>query len=265
VFNDGSMLEAFEALDDLTADVEGRAGASFDVASSSLALGPLAELLVLRQAWRKEGVEVRLRGHGDGRHAAISQVTKQAVAASEVGPSFGACSIVGAGERVEELTHEFVSSTGRMATDAGMPVEAARLLKGIFGELIDNITDHAGPGARGLAAYELGMRSISLVVADSGRGIVRAYLETQPELAGLGAMDALEWAVKEHRSRFNDPKRGLGFPSVLNASRVMDAALRVRSDEGSIEVEGPADTSPWFVRDQSMLSGFVVSLRLAWT
>jgi hypothetical protein len=94
---------------------------------------------------------------------------------------------------------------------------------------------------------------------------VRAYLETQPELAGLGAMDALEWAVKEHRSRFNDPKRGLGFSSVLNASRVMDAALRVRSDEGSIEVEGPADTSPWFVRDQSMLSGFVVSLRLAWT
>lgn len=264
MFNGESMLADFEALDDLTGDIEGQAGASIDVATSSLALGPLSELLVLRKSWRDQGIEVRLRGRGDARHEAISQVAKQTAAASTVGSSFGACSILGTGETVEELIHEFVSSTGKAAAEAGMPADAARLLKGIFGELIDNISDHAGPGARGLAAYELGTRSISLVIADTGRGVVRAYLETQPELAGLSATDALEWAVKEHRSRFKDPTRGLGFSSVLKAARVMDAALRVRSDEGSIEVEGPADSAPWLVKDQSMLPGFVVSLRLAW-
>ncbi len=258
------MLAAFETLDDLTGDIEGRVGASIDVATSSLALGPLAELLVLRKSWREQGIEVRLRGRGDARHESISQVIKQTAAASTASHSFGACSIVGTGETVDALIHEFVSSTGKAAAEAGMPPDAARLLKGIFGELIDNIPDHAGPGARGLAAYELGRRSISLAIADTGRGIVRAYLETQPELAGLGATDALEWAVKERRSRFKDPTRGLGFSSVLKASRVMDAALRVRSDEGSIEVEGPADSAPWFVKDQSMLRGFVVSLCVTW-
>lgn len=264
MFNDGSMLADFDALDDLTGDIEGQVGASIDVATSSLALGPLAELLVLRKSWRNQGVEVRLRGRGDVRHDGFAHVTRQISATSTLSPSFGACSIVGAGDAVEEVIHEFVSNTGKAATDAGMPADAARLLKGIFGELIDNIRDHAGPLARGLAAYELASGSISLVIADTGRGIVRGYLETQPELASLGATDALEWAVKEHRSRFKDSGRGLGFSSVLKASRVMDAALRVRSDEGSIEVEGPADTAPWFVKDQSMLSGFVVSLRLSW-
>ena len=258
------MLAAFEALDDLTVDIEGQVGASIDVATSSLAIGPLAELLVLRRAWLEQGVEVRLRGRGDIRHDAIAHVARQTVATSTLSPSFGVCSIVGAGEAVEELIHEFVSSTGKAAADTGMPHDAARLLRGIFGELIDNISDHAGPSARGLAAYELARGAISLVIADTGRGIVRGYLESQPELAGLGATDALEWAVKEQRSRFKDSGRGLGFSRVLNASRVMDAALRVRSDEGSIEVEGPADAAPWFVKDQSMLSGFVVSLRLAW-
>jgi hypothetical protein len=44
----------------------------------------------------------------------------------------------------------------------------------------------------------------------------------------------------------------------------LDAAFRVRSDDASIEIEGASSGANWVVRDQDMLSGFVVSLHVRW-
>jgi anti-sigma regulatory factor (Ser/Thr protein kinase) len=259
------VLAAFEAVDELSQRFEDSPVGQFECKSSEFALGPLAEVLVLRRKWRAEGHEVRLRSDGDARHAAIVEVTKKkSRAAAKVEPGVGAFHIAGSGEPLGIATHEFVSATGRLALQAGMPLGASRLLKGAFGELIDNVSEHAGSDARGLAAYELGPRSISVVVADSGRGVVQGYVTSEPELAGLDAMDALKWAVKEHRSRLKEPGRGTGFSTVMRAMRALDAALRVRSDDASIEIEGAGDGATWVLRDQPKLQGFVVSLHLTW-
>lgn len=262
--NEPSVLSGFDAVDELSTRFETGSGKRLDVNSLELALGPMAEVLILRRMWRPAGFDVRLCGNGDARHTVISRASKKSEAVSQVEPGAGAIRIVGTGEAAGLATHAFVSATGRLACEAGMPVHAARLLKGVFGELIDNVSEHAGAGASGLAAYELKAKCISLIVADSGQGVVRGYVASQPELAGLGAMDALEWAVQQHKSRFKGPGRGTGFSTVLRAMRVMDAALRVRSEDASIEIEGPADSATWYVKDQPMLQGFVVSLHLAW-
>lgn len=262
--NEPSVLSDFDSVDKLSTRFEAGLGKRVDIDSSDLALGPLAEVLILRRSWREAGFDVRLSGNGDARHAVISRASKRSDVVSEVGPGTGAIRIVGDGEAVGLATHAFVSATGKLACEAGMPVEASRLLKGVFGELIDNVSEHAGAGASGLAAYELKSNSISLIVADSGQGVVRGYVASQPELAGLVAMDALEWAVQQHKSRFGAPGRGTGFATVLRAMRVMDAALRVRSEDASIEIEGPADSATWYAKDQPMLQGFVVSLHLTW-
>jgi len=259
-----SVLDGFDAVDEICERVERGGDGEVAIDSSTLGLGPLAEILVMRRAWRVSGRKVSLTGEVDARRAAIAEVTRSPVAKSSHSDSTGACHVIGTGANVETLTNEFVSLTGRLALEAGMPETSSRLLKGVFGELIDNIWKHAGVGAKGLAAYSLDARSIFLVVADAGQGVVQGYIEAQPQLAGLTAAQALEWAVRLNKSRFTQAGHGTGFAGLVKAMRVMDAALRVRSDDASIEIEGPADSADWLVRDQPGLQGFVVSLHLKW-
>lgn len=258
------LLEGFDAVERLSTNLEAGGQPSVDVLCSELALGPLAEILVLRRSWREVGVDVRISGTSDARHAAMSAVARSPVASRLVNSRVGALHIVGQGEMLESECHEFVAATGRLAHESGMPLEASRTLKGVLGELVDNVSVHGGPGAKGIAAFEIHSKAISVVVADTGQGIVRGFLESQPERHGLIAADALECAVKQNRSRFRERGRGLGFASVLNAMRAMDGALRVRSDDASIEIEGPADSATWYLKDQPTLQGFVVSLYLSW-
>lgn len=259
-----SLLEAFDAVERLSTSLEAGEPTSLEVHSSELALGPLAEVLVLRRVWREVGADVRLVGASDARHAAMSAVARSPVASRLVSGQLGALHIVGQGELLESESYEFVAAAGRIAHEAGMPLEAARTLKGVLGELVDNVSAHAGADAKGIAAFEVQAKAVYVVVADTGQGIVSGFLESQPDRVGLAAADALEWAVQQNRSRFREPGRGLGFRRVLNALRAMDGALRVRSDDASIEIEGPADTATWYLKDQPRLQGFVVSLQLSW-
>lgn len=262
--DDNSFLTSFNVVDELGTEFELNQKAVLTVNCKRLSLGALAEVLILRQAWREAGASLRIEGRTDLRHAAVSKVTSNARATFEAGNSVGAFHVVSIQPDIELVTHDFVQATGRAAVNAGMPVKPSRMLKAVYGELIDNISAHAGNGAKGIAAYEVGVKSIGLVVADSGQGIVRGYLETKPELAGIDAMTALERAVKDNQSRFHEPGRGLGFARVLEAVRAMDAALRVRSDDASIEVEGQANEAVWSISEQAPLRGFVVTLHFSW-
>ncbi len=258
------VLHHFNDLDDLTDRVASSEQFTGPVKSSQLALGPLAELLVLRRAWRSQGRKVAFDGAGDARHAAIRAVTSRNSLSAHLGPQAGALRVLGSSEASELANHEFAVTAGRVAQDAGMPDAAARLLKGAFAELIGNIGEHAGDDANGLAAYHLDQKSMWLAVADGGNGVVSGYVSSSPDLAGLEAAKALEWAVVEHRSRLSESGRGTGFSTVMRAMRTLDAALRVRSDDASIEIEGSLSDSGWVVRDQDVLKGFVVSLHVSW-
>lgn len=259
-----SVLGGFEVVEQISDQVEAEASPQIDVNSRDLELGPFAELLVLRASWQSLGGNVRIRGRGHARHTLFSDLLPTNRPTSRFGPNVGALRIVGDDASAEEENHSFVGTTGRLAKEAGMPVEASKVLKGVMGELVGNVGDHGGDGAMGFASFELSSNSIYFVVADTGRGIVGGYREARPELSTLTAADALEWAVKLNKSRFTEPGHGLGFARVLKACRSMDAALRVRSDDASIEIEGVADRADWHLRDQSKLSGFVVSLHLRW-
>lgn len=258
------ILSCFDALDDLSERFEGAKQGAGLVKSLQLELGPLAELLVLRRDWLAQGRNLLLDGTGDARHAAIRTACARAVGSAQLGAKAGAFQIRGSGEAGELAGHDFALAAGRYAQEAGMPGGAARLLKGAFAELISNVSEHAGEAANGIAAYDLRCDSMWLAVADSGQGVVRGYVSNAPDLAGLDAAAALRWAVVAHRSRFSEPGRGTGFSTVMRAMLTLDAALRVRSDDASIEIEGGSSGANWVVRDQDSLNGFVVSLHVRW-
>lgn len=257
------VLACFETLEGITEQLNGTERVPCTIRSLQLELGPLAELLVLRGQWRAQGKALKLDCAGDARHAAIRAVSI-APGNAQLGREAGAFHIRGSGEAIELAGHEFALAVGRYAQEAGMPDGASRLLKGAFAELIGNVSEHAGDNANGIAAYDLRSNEMWLAVADTGQGVVRGYVSSTPDLAGLEAATALGWAVVEHRSRLSETGRGTGFSTVMRAMLTLDAALRVRSDDASIEIEGSSSGANWIVRDQDSLSGFVVSLHVRW-
>lgn len=258
-------LSDFDVVDESSIRLDGDEVREISLDASELAVGPLAEVIVLRKGFQKCGKAFRLSAIDDPRYQAMSRVAQGGRASFSREDGFGVLFIGSAGESSELAAHEFVLEAGKQAAGAGLEVAPARLLRGAFGELISNVHEHAGPDARGLAAFEMAPGGISLVIADAGQGVVQGYLSTSPQLRGLTAVDALEMAVKQHRSRIPEPGRGTGFSTVVRAMRTMDASLRVRSDDASIEIEGTGDAGRWMLREQVRLRGFVVSLHLRWS
>ena len=171
-----------------------------------------------------------------------------------------------AGDEEQSLLrgHNFLLKLGSALEQAGLPVESSRLVKGALGELIDNISEHAGPLPEGFSAFEIQGNIACLTVADAGQGIVKGYKTGAIGETVESAELALQWAVVDHRSRSGDTARGTGFATVLRAIRSLDAALRVRSDNASLEIEGAAGSGVWTIREQAKLQGFVVTLRFGW-
>lgn len=259
-----SVLGCYQALDDFADSLAAAPVHADAISTRELELGPLAELLVLRRQWLAQGKVVRLDTKDDQRYEAVRRVARPGALPASHGDGVGAFHIDGLGEAAELAGHDFAMTAGRLASEAGMPVGAARLWKGAFAELIGNVNGHAGGGARGIAIYEFRPNAVWIAVADNGQGVVRGYVSSGLGSDELDAATALTWAVADHRSRFNAPGRGTGFSTVMRAMLTLDAALRVRSDDASIETEEPALGVNWLIRDQDQLGGFVVSMRVAW-
>lgn len=260
----GSSLGCYQALDDLAESIAATPSDANAIRTSDLELGPLAELLVLRRQWQSQGKAVQLDTEGDQRCMAVRRVVWPGALPVWHGIGVGALHIDGGGEAADFAGHEFAMTAGRLASEAGMPGAAARLWMGAFAELISNVSEHAGGRARGIAVYEFRANAVWIAVADNGQGVVRGYVSSGQGLDALDAATALTWAVADHRSRFSEPGRGTGFSTVMRAMLTLDAALRVRSDDASIETEEPALGVNWVVRDQDMLRGFVVSMCVGW-
>lgn len=253
-------LRDFEALDERLISLE--AGNENEIAadSESLALGQLAEVLVLRKSFPK----LKLRSRGGNRHRLLQQaMTSTGGVFTE---TMGAYQVDPPGDDAELRSTEFGEHLARAAGAAGLAARPALLLKGAAAELISNIHMHAGDAPRGLAAFEVFDGGVVVAVADAGQGVVQAYVSANPALAGLSADEALERAVVEHRSRLEliERGRGTGFITVANAMRSLGAMLRVRSCDASLEIEGHPDDAEWTLVPQVDLRGFVVSLTLCW-
>lgn len=251
----------FDELDERLLQAVSVPTSEFLVDSENLGLGQLAEVLVLKRT----ALCLKLRGGGGQRHRLVQQAL-----VSQAGGVFteniGAYHVGPPGEDAENRLVEFGEHLARAAAAGGLASRPALLLKGAAAELISNIHVHAGEASRGVAMFEVFDGGAALAVADAGRGVVEAYLSSDPTLAGLTADDALERAVVEHRSRLEriEPGHGTGFITVANAMRSLSATLRVRSGDASLDIDGHPDDAQWTLRPQVELRGFVVSLTLSW-
>ena len=161
-------------------------------------------------------------------------------------------------------TNTFILNLRQLLGQALMPPAAAQTLSGVAGELIDNIAVHAGQPTLSFAAFNIQRGDAWITVADAGHGVVGGYAMDRNLPQPEDAQEALQWAVIEHRSRFSDSKRGLGYKRAQSALRSLDASMRVRSDTAGLETRGGVNLDDWLLREQAYLGGFVVSIHVSW-
>lgn len=255
------MLSDFAIADATTLRCQQRAGETA-VGGEALSLGPLVETLMFRRRSTAPGVRLKVTVPND-----FGQALR--VLPSRPTWYFGQgqrCGVlrVQHGKRSEQddlESQKFLLACLRAATAAGMPKPAAQALVGAAGELLDNIEQHAGPGKDALAAFDAEDGSLWLSVGDAGQGMLATYAKDADIET---ARDALRVAVVEHRSSTGEPGRGQGFRDLLRALGSLDASLRVRTGDASLECEGPAGSRAWVTREQVHLAGCVVSAHLRW-
>ncbi len=252
-------LSGFDEVDE--AAFAARSGDRKSLRPDVLNLGSFFEALILRKSLA--GLLVQDRG---GARGALLRKASRSRHGSAYGVECGAFLLGEEGLEAQNDTLSFAEAVSRCVEQSGIPDKPRMLLKGAVVELISNIHEHAGQDARGVAGFEMTPKGVSIAIADSGRGIVGGYVDEDPELEGLTADDALVRAVVDHKSRFAklEPGRGTGFSTVVRVLRSLDATLRVRSGDASIQSEGDAADPGWALREQVELRGFVVSLVLSW-
>lgn len=229
---------------------------------AQLELGPLAELLVFRKRSLPQSSTLRLTSCGPV-EAAFR------IAHAERSWAYGQTDNVGVlrfrhGSPTEDddlAKQQFLMALLRGATGAAMPRPSAQALTGAAGELLDNVEQHAGQGDEALATFRIDQGALWLAVGDAGRGMLPTY-ENFKDI--LTAKDALHAAVIEHRSSTGNPERGQGFRDLLRALRSLDASLRIRTGDASLETEGLADNHQWISREQVSLGGCVISAHVRW-
>ena len=127
-----------------------------------------------------------------------------------------------------------------------------------LGELGANVADHAG-SVGFVAAQTMPRRDeLVLAVADSGAGLLQT-------LAHRGANDhlhALELAVAPAISEFDDPARGSGLATTLDAVRELDGSVYLATGDASVR-HGPHRRTTR--RAEAPYHGTVVEVRIPLT
>lgn len=256
-----SMLSDFIKSDSVTLQTL-TASTEVEIEGADVELGPLAELLIFRRKSMSADVLIKMRNMGSLGNAFRS-------ASSGGGWVYG--SAPGAGvlrfqhgkpqDSEEDVKHQFLLGMLQGVRAAAMPEQSAKALAGAAGELIDNVEQHAGSGQDALAAFQVHPGSLWLAIGDAGQGMLSTYRQFEDVSS---TQDALRAAVIEHRSSTRDPERGQGFRKLMRALRSLDASLRVRTGDASLELEGMADSSQWILREQVQLVGCVISAHLRW-
>ena len=235
------------------------AGIRTSLPSNDMSLGPFVETVVLRKSF----TSLLMDGRGGDRHQLLSRASKSDAAAAYA-PGLGAFFLGEAGVKSSNSSLLYGEALARAVAAEGLSAGASSLLKGATLELLTNIHEHAGGGARGISLFETFAGGVELCVADAGQGVVAGYVSANPQLEGITAERALTKALVEHESRLPGG-RGTGYKTVANAMRSLDATMRVRSGDASLEIEGHPSEAEWLSREQVELRGFVVSITLRWS
>lgn len=149
----------------------------------------------------------------------------------------------------------------KAATASGFPIGITRQFDAAIVELWTNISEHADAWDSGLIAFQASRLSFAFVVADAGIGVLRS-LQSSTEFAALrGHGDALRAALTEGTSRFGVGQgRGFGFRQMFLSLRALDVALRFRSGDHALTLDGQNPTlTDAVLHQKAPLGGFLVS------
>lgn len=133
---------------------------------------------------------------------------------------------------------QFVLRYDRSTRNAGFSIASASQLQAALCEMADNAVLHSDAPVAALAGYRV-MEGVSqFCVADVGIGVLRS-LTGCPDYRHLHIHnDAIKLALKDGTSRRGIRRGGFGFRRVFKAIASQWGALRFRSGEGCVSMDG---------------------------
>jgi len=137
----------------------------------------------------------------------------------------------------------FLLQAQRAAVAGGFPGKIASQLIGAIGELHSNIYEHSEAIRTGLIAFQATRGNFEFVVSDKGIGIL-ASLKSCPDYASLNDHgEALSCALQDGNSRHGKAAgRGMGFRQIFVGLANLNGALRFRSGNHTLTIDGRSPT-----------------------
>ena len=166
------------------------------------------------------------------------------------------------GSEAQTEETRFKLEAQRAVCAVGFPRKLAAQLVGAFEEIQDNVYDHSGASASGLAAYRATARRFEFAVSDGGRGVL-ASLRSCPDYAHLTDHGtALDLMLKDGVTRYGKgTSHGTGFRPLFNGLANLNGELRFRSGDQALTIDGVNSGSiPATTSEKVPLVGFVSSV-----
>lgn len=201
-------------------------------------LGPLVEFLLLMSAgvipssglqWlRDRQIASFLKAWCDGGSAWFSQTAH-----------FGFIRTQKASDAWEIASVDFLMKVQRAAQKTSrLPGMIPGQMAAAILELAGNVEEHSAAPETGIIAFRATAGVFEFVVADQGIGILRS-LRGSPEFLTLDDHGrAMELALTDGVSRFQDPHRGHGFRPIFQGLTNLNGYLRFRSGDHAIIMDG---------------------------
>ena len=148
------------------------------------------------------------------------------------------------------------------AVSAGFSRPVAAQLVGAIGEMQSNIYEHSRAPRTGIIAFRGKSGTFEFVVCDSGIGVLES-LTTCAEFRGVTNYgEALQLTLSDGVSRYGGSSgRGLGFQPLFTGLANLSGALRFRSGDYALTIEGDDPRSlPARLWQKPTIQGFFASL-----
>lgn len=140
------------------------------------------------------------------------------------------------------------------------------LICGAVGEMLDNVFEHSGASKTGIVGFLGTPEYLDISVSDAGMGVMASLRQNSAYAYLSDAGMALALAIRDGTSRYSTTAdgegRGHGFSTLFRGLNSLDAEIRLRSGDYSLEVGGKAlmERAPT-ISQKAQLPGLVVTFR----
>jgi anti-sigma regulatory factor (Ser/Thr protein kinase) len=165
-------------------------------------------------------------------------------------------------QKKEELSSEdfglFQMRFSRSLEQAGFGRELGRAIAVAFGEMADNIVQHAKQpaGVHGIVAYQVTSRAMCFAVADVGQGILKSLSQTSAWKHLSTDREAIMAAVREGATSRASAIQGTGFKQVHQALTGYNGHMRFRSGNAVLALDGRTEPKMAMTRLVAPMGGF---------